>query len=122
MVRPIFAGAALAAVVGTTQAGSLLQKVQHAAEVPLSALELPAVHGGIVEFAACSGCETRAAATSSSTSYLINNRAATFDAFAAAVETARAAADVAKRSLVGLYFDAESRRLVRIALVAPLSQ
>ena len=45
---------------------------------------------------------------------------ATFEAFAAAVDTARTTSETANRSLVGLYFDAASKRLARIALVTPL--
>lgn len=120
MLRTILAGAALAAPFGTVQAGSLLTAVEHAAEIPLLEIELPAVEAGSVAFAVCDGCQRRSVALSRGTSYLVNNRAATFEAFVAAVQAARAAANVANRSLVGLYFDAASKRLVRVALVAPL--
>ena len=119
MLRTILAGAVLAAPFGTAQAGSLLTTVEHAVEVPLPEIELPASQAGSVAFAVCAGCGVRSVALARGTSYLVNNRAATFEAFIAAVQTARAADDVADRSLVGLYFDAESKRLVRVALVAP---
>jgi hypothetical protein len=120
MLRPTLASVALAAAFGTAQAGSLLETVEHAAEVGLPALEWPNAEGGTVRFAACDGCETRSFVISHGASYLVNGRPATFEAFAAAIRTARAASSIADHSLVGLYFDAASTRLVRIALVAPL--
>lgn len=120
MLRTILAGAALGAPFGAPQAGSLLTAVEHAAEIPLPEIELPALETGSVAFAVCDGCGVRSVALSPGTRYLVNNRAATFEAFVVAVEAARAAADIADRSLVGLYFDAASKRLVRVALVAPL--
>ena len=120
MLRTILAGAVLAAAYGTAQAGSLLTAVEHAAEIPLPEIDLPAAQPGNIAFAVCDGCKARSVALSRGTTYFVNNRAATFEVFAAAVHTARAAADIADRSLVGLYFDAASKRLVRVALVAPL--
>jgi hypothetical protein len=116
----ILAGVALGAAAGAAKAGSLLTAVEHAAEVPLAGIVLPGVEAGSVAFAVCDGCEVRSVALSRGTRYLVNNRTATFEAFVAAVQAARAAAEVANRSLVGLYFDAASKRLVRLALVAPL--
>lgn len=120
MLRTILVGAALAAPCNAAQAGSLLTTAEHAAEIPLLEMELPAVEAGSVAFAVCDGCGVRSAALSRGTRYLVNNHAATFEVFVAAVQAARAKADVANRSLVGLYFDAASKRLVRMALVAPL--
>jgi hypothetical protein len=118
MWRTILAGAAFAATFGT-RAGSLLTAVEHAAEIPLPEIELPASQTGSVAFAVCDACGVRSVALTRGTRYLVNNHAATFEAFVAAVQAARAAA-IADRSLVGLYFDAASKRLVRVALVAPL--
>ena len=120
MLRTILAVAVLAAPFGAAQAGSLLTTVEHAVEIPLLEIELPAVEAGSVAFAVCDGCGIRSVALSRGTRYLVNNRAATFEAFVGAVRAARAAGDVANRSLVCLYFDAASKRLVRMALVAPL--
>jgi hypothetical protein len=120
MLRQTLCAAAFAAASSTAQAGSTLQTVEHAAEVPLLALQLPTRVGGSVRFATCGGCETRAVALPGSTRYVVNNRPATYEAFAAAVTAAQARAETANRSLAALYFDAASKRLVRIALVAPL--
>ncbi len=112
--------ALLVAFSSMARAGERLAALEHAAEIPLPALRLPAVAPGTVEFAVCEGCPRRATAIPSAIEYRVNGRAATFEAFAAAVRTARDAPDIAGRSLVGLYFEAASQRLVRIALVAPL--
>lgn len=120
MLRQLLAAAALAGAFDTAHAGSVLETAQHAAEVPLHALQLPAAAGGLVRFAACVGCQIHTATMPGSTRYVINNRPATFEAFAAAVDTARTTSETANRSLVGLYFDAASKRLARIALVTPL--
>lgn len=120
MLRKILPMAFLAGALSSAQAGSLMETTEHGAEVPLDALDLPAAEGGLLRFAACDGCETQTVVMSSGTRYLINRRAATFEELAAAVELASASGDIAKRSLVGLYFETASKRLVRIALVAPI--
>jgi hypothetical protein len=122
MLRQTLAVAALAGALATAQAGSLMETVEQAAEVPLVALDLPATQGGMLRFAVCDGCEARSVVMPSDMTYLVNNRAVTWVEFAATVEVALASDDVAERSLVGLYFDAASKRLERIALVAPLPQ
>jgi len=120
MLRQILAVAALAGVLGTAQAGSTLEAVEYAAEVPLVELVVPSAQGGTLRFAVCAGCETQRVVMPSSTGYLVNNRRVTFEEFAAAVATAKASTEIANRSLVGLFFDASSKGLRRIALVAPL--
>jgi hypothetical protein len=120
MLRQILTVAVLAGILGTAQAGSILEAVEYAAEVPLAELDVPSAEGGTLRFAPCNGCASQSVVMSSSTGYLVNNRPATFEEFAAAVATAKSSTDVANRSLAGLYFDAASKRLTRIALVAPL--
>lgn len=122
MLRQILTVASLAYVVGTAHAGSLLEAVEQAAEVPLVFLDLPAIEGGLLKFSVCRECETRSVVMSGSTGYLVNNRPVTFEEFAATVNTAQASGDIARRSLVGLYFDDASKRLTRIALVTPLAR
>ncbi len=120
MLRQILAVAALTGVLGTAHAGSTLEAVEYAAEVPLVELNIPSVQGGTLRFAVCPGCETQRVVMPSSTSYLVNNRRVTFEEFVAAVEAAKASTEIANRSLVGLFFDVSSKGLRRIALVAPL--
>jgi len=122
MLRQILVVAALVGVLGTAQAGSTLEAVEYAAEVPLVELVIPSAQGGTLRFAVCGGCETQRVIMPSSTGYLVNNRRVTFEEFAAAVATAKASTEIANRSLVGLFFDASSKGLRRIALVAPLPQ
>lgn len=117
---PILAATLLVGFSSMARAGERLAALEHAAEIPLRALDLPAVATGVVGFAVCESCERRSTAIPSAIEYVVNGRAATFEAFAAAVRTARDAPDIARRSLVGLYFDAAAQRLVRITLVAPL--
>jgi hypothetical protein len=120
MLRHILTVAAIASVLGTAQAGSILDVVEYAAEVPLAELDVPSAVGGTLTFAACSGCESQRMNIPASTSYLVNNRSVTFEEFAATVATAKSSDEIVNRSLVGLFFDAASKRLTRIALVAPL--
>ncbi len=120
MLRQILAVTALAGFLGTAQAGSILEAGQSSAEVPLVELDVPSAQGGTLRFAVCDGCETQRVVMPSSTTYLVNNRRVTFEEFVAAVATAKASTAIANRSLVGLFFDASSRDLKRIALVAPL--
>ena len=120
MLRQILTVAALAGVLGTAQAGSILETVEYAAEVPLVELDVPSAEGGTLRFTPCSGCASQSVVMPSSTGYLLNNRPVTFEEFAAAVATAKSSTAIVNRSLAGLYFDAVSKRLTRIALVAPL--
>jgi hypothetical protein len=120
MLRHILTAAALVSVLGTAQAGSLLEATEHGSEVPLAELDLPAAEGGILRFALCGGCETHTTAMSSGTRYVLNHKTVTFEELEAAVETAQASTSIAERSIVGLYFDISSKRLVRIAVVAPI--
>ena len=120
MLRQILMVAALAGMVGTAQAGPVLEIVSQAAEVPLVELEVPAAEGGLLKFAVCRGCEKHSVLMSGSTSYLVNDRPATFQELAAAVAAAKESAEIARRSLAGLHFEIGSKRLVMIALVTPL--
>ena len=120
MLRQILTAAALAGMVGTAQAGPVLEIVSQAAEVPLIELDVPAAEGGLLKFAVCPGCETHSVLMSGNTSYLVNDRPATFQEFAAAVAAAKESAEIARRSLVGLHFEIASKRLVMIALVTPV--
>jgi hypothetical protein len=120
MLRQILTVAGLAFLVGTAQAGSLLEAVEQSAEVPLVFLDLPAAEGGLLKFSVCKECETHSVVMSRSTGYLVNNRPVTFEEFADTVNTAQASGELVRRSLVGLYFDTASKRLNRIALVTPV--
>jgi hypothetical protein len=120
MLRQILAVAALAGFLGTAQAGSILEAGQYSAEVPLAELDVPSAQGGTLKFAVCDGCEAQRVIMPSSTTYLVNNRSVPFEDFVAAVATAKASTEIANRSLVGLFFDASSKGLKRIALVAPI--
>jgi hypothetical protein len=122
MLRQILAVVGFACVIGTAHAGSTLEAVEQAAEVPLILLELPAIEGGLLKFSVCRECETHSLVLPGTTGYLVNNRRVTFEEFSATAKAAQASTEVARRSLVGLYFADGSKRLTRIALVTPLAR
>ena len=121
MLRQILTVAALAGVVGMAH-GQAVEIVSQAAEVPLVELDLPAAEGGLLKFAVCKGCEPHSVLMSGNTSYLVNDRPATFKEFADTVATAKESTEIARRSLAALHFEIASKRLVMIALVTPLPQ
>jgi hypothetical protein len=122
MLRQILTVAAFAGMLGAAQAGDLLERTEHGAEVPLAELGLPATQGGILRYAFCEGCETQTAVMPTSTVYVVNHQAVAFEDFAATVDAAQESSEITKRSIVGLYFDTATKRLVRIALVTPLTR
>jgi hypothetical protein len=108
--------AALTGVVGTTQAQSVLKVVEHAAEVPFSRIDWPGSETGTVRFSLCTGCTLYTARLSAETRYLVNHRPVPYVDFAAAVKRAQDSAEIANRTLVGMFYDIESGQLTRISL------
>jgi len=122
MFRQILTVAAFAGVLGSAQAGDLLERTEHGSEVPLAELHLPASPGGVLRYAFCEACETHTAVMPTSTVYIVNHQAVAFEDLAATVDAAQESSEITKRSIVGLYFDTATKRLVRIALVTPLAR
>ena len=116
MLRRMLVIAALAGVLGTAQAQSVLKVVEHAAEVPFSRIEWPASETGTVRFSLCAGCEVYAARLSADTRYLVNHRPVPYVDFAAAVKRAQDSTEIANRTLVGFFYDIQSGQLTRISL------
>jgi hypothetical protein len=116
MLRRMLVIAALTGVLGTAQAQSVLEVVEHAAEVPFSRIDWPASETGTVRFSLCTGCEVHTARLSAETRYRVNHREVPYIEFAAAVKRAQDSAEIGNRTLVGLFYDLASGQLTRISL------
>lgn len=116
MLRRTLALAALTALLGTARAGSVLDVVEQAAEVAFPHVDWPAGETGTLRYTLCSGCPLKTTRLSAETRYLVDHQPVSFAELVAAVELMQASQATANRTVVGLFFDSTTQRLVKISL------
>jgi len=112
----IFATVALLAMLGTAHAARVLEQPEEGYELTLTQLTLPSSTSGGVTMKRCESCLYSTHVLTSSTQYLLNNQAVSFDEFKRIADELRDDRVARETALACLFIDVDTGRVTRLAL------